>query len=507
MGSVPAVSGEPIADGRKVGNDGFEAASSRTESGPGSASSRNVVRRGWIPCTGRPAGSTTRPSHWKPAASGWKPRSITASTHRPRHGSGISPSNRNQVVPQGTPQRRSVSGVSCSGNGPRRHGDGPFVGVNQREHPLPELASDPFLDEQAIIVHLGEGSRGATIGFDEARRGKSATEARICRWETEERRAARRSEQAMVNNDPHADSDDDPGSEVTGPEETGLEGAGEHDGPDHDGPDHDAAEHDGPDHDGPDHDAAEHADAEEPGSDPTSDARPSRFWRYACGGGRSSSWAWPPSSPWRPSVGPSFAIRSCNRSSRIPRTPLRCRIGSRPTRSRSAVSGPRSSRSGIGSSSSRSELADARGAIAELEPRMDRFDSDLADLRMVDDGLGIDQSRLRSMELMSRARLFLYQANYGQAEQDVAAAQVVLTRLGSDDVDIVEAIERLDRVVAALPDRPVSANADLDIAWQLLLGDLPGIPVTELEPDAGRSVPIPSIPTTTVSTPTTTAGS
>lgn len=79
---------------------------------------------------------------------------------------------------------------------------------------------------------------------------------------------------------------------------------------------------------------------------------------------------------------------------------------------------------------------------------------------------------LRTMELLSRARLFLYQANYGLAEQDVVAARDLYADSGLD----AEVVLRLDRVIEALPERPVAAADDLDIAWQLLLN-----PVT---PDA-----------------------
>jgi len=49
------------------------------------------------------------PSHWKPAASGWNPRSITASTLRPAHPSGISVLNRNHVVAHGAPHFERTS--------------------------------------------------------------------------------------------------------------------------------------------------------------------------------------------------------------------------------------------------------------------------------------------------------------------------------------------------------------------------------------------------------------
>lgn len=83
---------------------------------------------------------------------------------------------------------------------------------------------------------------------------------------------------------------------------------------------------------------------------------------------------------------------------------------------------------------------------------------------------------LRSMELLSRARLFLYQSNFGLAELDVQAARDLLADIQAEypDVDaalMTEVIFRLDRTLDALPARPVVAADDLDIAWAVLLGD------------------------------------
>lgn len=83
---------------------------------------------------------------------------------------------------------------------------------------------------------------------------------------------------------------------------------------------------------------------------------------------------------------------------------------------------------------------------------------------------------LRSMELLSRARLFLYQSNFGLAEQDVQVARDLLAEIAADypETDaalMTEVIFRLDRTLDQLPDRPVAAADDLDIAWSVLLGD------------------------------------
>lgn len=83
---------------------------------------------------------------------------------------------------------------------------------------------------------------------------------------------------------------------------------------------------------------------------------------------------------------------------------------------------------------------------------------------------------LRAMALMSRARLSLYQANYGLARDDLVAARGVLAELGRTDDTIAEVLDRLEASTAALPDLPVPAAADVDIAWELLLSDVSTTP-------------------------------
>jgi uncharacterized coiled-coil protein SlyX len=85
---------------------------------------------------------------------------------------------------------------------------------------------------------------------------------------------------------------------------------------------------------------------------------------------------------------------------------------------------------------------------------------------------------MKSMELLSRARLFMYQSNFGLAKQDVQSARDLLAAIRPDapdslasDLDTV--LLRLDMVLSNLPNFPVTATSDLDIAWQILLGKMP----------------------------------
>lgn len=83
--------------------------------------------------------------------------------------------------------------------------------------------------------------------------------------------------------------------------------------------------------------------------------------------------------------------------------------------------------------------------------------------------VAVDQEvTMVAAQYLGRARLFLYQANYGLAEQDIAAALESLVQVPTDAQN-TEVIERLTAAAEALPDRPVLAADELDIAWGALL--------------------------------------
>lgn len=127
--------------------------------------------------------------------------------------------------------------------------------------------------------------------------------------------------------------------------------------------------------------------------------------------------------------------------------------------------------------------------VSGLEDALAEHSRRLAELDAMDATLASDQSSaraelarevslLKSMELMSRARLFLYESNFGLAEADLAAARDLLAGLdegtaGTSMEAIQVAVDRLDRTIESLPDFPVVASDDLDIAWQAMLGHTP----------------------------------
>lgn len=115
---------------------------------------------------------------------------------------------------------------------------------------------------------------------------------------------------------------------------------------------------------------------------------------------------------------------------------------------------------------------------------------------------------LKSMELLSRARLFLYESNFGLAKQDVQIGRDLLAGIEPEapaplakQLDAV--IFRLDLTLSNLPDFPVAASDDLDIAWQILLSGVPDVAptVTATPTPEGPASPTPGAKDMTI-TPT-----
>jgi cell division protein FtsB len=152
-------------------------------------------------------------------------------------------------------------------------------------------------------------------------------------------------------------------------------------------------------------------------------------------------------------------------------------------------------------------LTDLEGRLSEIETGIAAHTKSLAaleqmqsELQAQDEGTSADLERqinmLKSMELISRARLFMYQSNFGLARQDIQLARDLLADVQRDAPetladDLAEVIRRLDLTLYNLPDFPVAASDDLDIAWQILLGGLPpsgpgaaGTPVITVTPSS-----------------------
>ncbi len=155
------------------------------------------------------------------------------------------------------------------------------------------------------------------------------------------------------------------------------------------------------------------------------------------------------------------------------------------------------------------EIAVLQTRIADLEVRADNIEQSIAShstaLTKLEEmqstlqaNLGMQKSEImaqmdeqltltRSLELLARSRLYLSQSNFGLAQTDIAEARALLYSLlpkisadQSDGLKVV--ISRLDLALGNLPQYPVVAVYDVDIAWKLLVDGLPKVPSMAVTP-------------------------
>lgn len=112
----------------------------------------------------------------------------------------------------------------------------------------------------------------------------------------------------------------------------------------------------------------------------------------------------------------------------------------------------------------------------------------------------------RAIELLSRARLYLSQSNFGLAKQDIQAAQDLLVPLQTEiptqkAAALQGVITRLGLALENLPAFPVVAVDDLDIAWQLLVDGLPELPPETATPEPVSETSTPQVDVTPTATP------
>ena len=162
-------------------------------------------------------------------------------------------------------------------------------------------------------------------------------------------------------------------------------------------------------------------------------------------------------------------------------------------------------------------LAEIEEEFAARTESLEALERTLADLEGQNEANSLELERqiniLKAMELLSRARLSMYQSNFGLARQDVQIARDLLAMVQPDapesEAEELEAvILRLDLTLSNLPAFPVAASDDLDIAWQILLSGLPeGTPTVAVTPTPmGSASPTPSAADVTgTPTPQTTA--
>lgn len=113
----------------------------------------------------------------------------------------------------------------------------------------------------------------------------------------------------------------------------------------------------------------------------------------------------------------------------------------------------------------------------------------------------------RALDMLGRARLYLAQSNFGLAKEDVQSAHDLLVELQTetDDEILAQVIARLDLTLGNLPEFPVVASGDLEIAWQILMsGKAPVISTVTPSPFPEpflTTTPTPALPLEATATP------
>lgn len=111
----------------------------------------------------------------------------------------------------------------------------------------------------------------------------------------------------------------------------------------------------------------------------------------------------------------------------------------------------------------------------------------------------------RALDVLARGRLYLAQSNFGLAKTDIQTARDLLAELNAETNDAVlqKAIERLDMSLGSLPEFPVVASGDLEIAWQILVsGNAPAATATFTPAPIETATPTPAAIESSTSTST-----
>ena len=152
------------------------------------------------------------------------------------------------------------------------------------------------------------------------------------------------------------------------------------------------------------------------------------------------------------------------------------------------------------------QLADLQAALDTLSATTAKHESLLVGENSALADLQGQVTLSRVIELLSRSRLYLYESNFGLARQDVQAARDLLLKLQDDMpadkiANLQGVIPRLDLALGNLPNFPVIAADDVDIAWQLLVYGLSNLPTPTFTPEPVTETPAPTEEVTPTITP------
>ena len=143
--------------------------------------------------------------------------------------------------------------------------------------------------------------------------------------------------------------------------------------------------------------------------------------------------------------------------------------------------------------------------LTEMQASLDEQLQDTNDTLLLE--LKHEAMFTRALDTLARARLYLAQSNFGLARTDVQTARDLLFELENetDDAILSQAIARLDMALGNLPDFPVVASGDLEIAWQILISGnapAPTATTTSTPTSASMVTDTPSVIPEATATPT-----
>jgi chromosome segregation ATPase len=146
------------------------------------------------------------------------------------------------------------------------------------------------------------------------------------------------------------------------------------------------------------------------------------------------------------------------------------------------------------------QLDDLEDQLTAIEEELETGDPSVAVLRR-------ELQLVKAMELLTRSRLFLVENNLGLAEDDIRTARDLLDAMVVPDYQqatLDEIILRLDMALGNLPESPILAAEDLEIAWQLLKVGLPDETAANTAGDVTLTPEATAMEETSESTPTPT---
>lgn len=171
------------------------------------------------------------------------------------------------------------------------------------------------------------------------------------------------------------------------------------------------------------------------------------------------------------------------------------------------------------------EVADLKDQLVQVNNRIDSIDTSIeahtASIEKLEEMQSLLEEQLkennektlvklnqevmmtRALDTIARARLYLSQSNFGLAKEDVQSARDLLAELQSQTGDeaLAQAISRLDLTLNNLPEFPVVASGDLEIAWQILMTGKVALTATPEPSPAVTATVEPTLEVTVTATP------